>query len=166
MKLWLLLLVGAFVMSAQSQFDTLVDRYFEDQFRLHPSQATAFGFHDPYDLQLEDYSVKGIQEQIATDKKYLAEFEKMPASDERDLVISNIEADLLELENIREWETNPDHYSSHVTESIFGLISRKFAPPEQRLRDVIAREAKIPQVFVDARQNLKNPPKIYTEVAL
>ncbi|MGI9075633.1 MAG: DUF885 domain-containing protein [Bryobacteraceae bacterium] len=166
MKLWLLLLVGAFVMGAQSQFDALVDRYFEDQFRLHPSRATAFGFHDPYDLQFEDYSIKGVQEQIATDKKYLAEFGKMPASDERDLVISNIEADLLELENIRDWETNPDYYSSHVTESIFGLISRKFAPPEQRLRDVIAREEKIPQILIDARQNLKNPPKIYTEVAL
>jgi uncharacterized protein (DUF885 family) len=166
MKLWLLLFVGAFVMSAQSQFDALVDRYFDDQFRLHPSRATAFGFHDPYDLLFEDYSTKGIQAQIATDKKYLADFERMPVSDERDLVISNIEADLLELENIRGWQTNPDYYSSHVTESIFGLISRKFAPPEQRLRDVIAREEKIPQVLVDARQNLRNPPRIYTEVAL
>ena len=166
MKRWLLLFVGALVMSAQSQFETLVDRYFEDQFRLNPSRATAFGFHDPYDLQLEDYSVKGVQEELATDKRYLAEFEKLPASDERDLVISSIKGNLLELESIRAWETNPDYYSSGVTESIFGLISRKFAPPEQRLRDVIAREKKIPQVLVDARQNLKNPPKIYAEVAL
>ena len=133
---------------------------------MNPSRATAFGFHDPYDLQLEDYSVRGVQEELATEKRYLAEFEKMPASDERDLVISSIKGNLLELENIRAWETNPDYYSSGVTESIFGLISRKFAPPEQRLRDVIAREKKIPQVLVDARQNLKNPPKIYTEVAL
>jgi uncharacterized protein (DUF885 family) len=46
------------------------------------------------------------------------------------------------------------------------LMSRKFAAPEQRLRDVIAREQKIPEVLDDARQNLKYPPQIYTQVAL
>lgn len=153
-------------MSAHASFDELVDRYFDDQFRLHPSLATVIGFHDPYDSELEDYSAKGIDERIATDQRYLTDFKNEPASDERDLVLSRIQADLLNLQNIREWETNPDHYSSRVAESIFGLISRKFAPPEQRLRAVISREEKIPQVFDAAKQNLKNPPKIYTEVAL
>ncbi len=166
MKSVLLVIVGAIAMNAQSPFEVLVDRYFEDQFRLHPSRATSIGFHEPYDLQFEDYSVKSNQKQIAIDEKYVAEFQRMPASDERGLVISNIRADLLNIRNIRRWETNPDYYSSGVTESIFALISRKFAPPEQRLRDVIAREQKIPQVFAEARQNLKNPPRIYTEVAL
>ncbi len=166
MKFVLLSAVSAIAMYAQSPFDALVDRYFEDQFRFHPSQATAAGFHDPYDSQFEDYSANNIQRQIAVNEKYLGDFEKLPASDERDLVIAHINGDLLELQNIRPWETNPDHYSSSVSESIFGLISRKFAPPEQRLRDVIAREQKIPQAFAEARQNLKNPPRIYTEVAL
>lgn len=153
-------------MCAQSPFDALVDRYFDDQFRLHPSRATAAGFHHPYDSQLEDYSEKAIEEQIAVAERYLGEFGKMPVSDERELVISSIKADLLSLQNIRPQETNPDLYSSGVTASIFGLISRKFAPPEDRLRSVIAREGKIPQVFANARRVLKNPPKIYTEVAL
>jgi uncharacterized protein (DUF885 family) len=166
MKSVLLVVMGAIMMNAQSPFNALVDRYFNDQFRLHPSRATAFGFHDPYDSQLEDYSTKGIQDQIAVDEKYLAEFGRMPTTDERDLVISNIQADLLNLQSIRAWERDPDHYSSGVTESIFGLMSRKFAPAEQRLRDVIAREQRIPEVLDEAKQNLKNPPKIYTEVAL
>src|SRR5581483_6729307 len=33
-------------------------------------------------------------------------------------------------------------------------------------RSVIAREKQMPKVFADARQNLENPPKVYTEVAL
>jgi hypothetical protein len=90
----------------------------------------------------------------------------MPVTDERDLAISNIQADLLNLQSIRASERNPDYYSSGVTESILGLMSRKFAPAEQRLRDVIAREEKIPEVLAEAKQNLNNPPKIYTEVAL
>ncbi len=142
------------------------DRYFDEQFRLNPTSATAAGFHHPYDSQLEDYSARGTQARIALDRKYLEEFGKIPASDDRDWIISHLKGDLLNLENIRQQETNPDYYSSSVTSSIFSLMSRKFAPAEERLRDVIARERKIPQAFEDARQVLKNPPKIYTEVAL
>ncbi|MBV9764742.1 MAG: DUF885 domain-containing protein, partial [Acidobacteriaceae bacterium] len=166
MKLAILLVAGATLMSAQSRFDALVDRYFDDYFRLNPTFGTASGFHQPYDSQLEDYSAQSAEERIAMDRRYLAEFNQMPVSDDRDWVISHLNADLLNLQNIRQREKNPDYYSSGVTVSIFTLMSRKFAPPEERLRDVIAREQKIPQVFSHARQILKNPPKIYTEVAL
>jgi uncharacterized protein (DUF885 family) len=77
-----------------------------------------------------------------------------------------LHADILNQRDIRQWETNPDVYSSGVTGSIFALISRKFAPPETRLRDVIAREKQFARVFASAKANLKNPPRIYTEVAL
>src|ERR1700761_1009945 len=166
MKTPLLLVFAVTVMHAQSSFDTLVDRYFDDYFRLNPTAATAAGFHHPYDSQLEDYSARTTQERIAMYEKYLPEFEKAPASDDRDLMISHLKAGLLNVRNIRQQETTPDFYSSGITASIFSLMSRKFAPPEERLRDVIARERKIPEVFEAARQVLKNPPKIYTEVAL
>jgi hypothetical protein len=45
-------------------------------------------------------------------------------------------------------------------------MSRNFAPQPERLRSVIARERQIPGVLRDARANLKNPPRIYTEIAL
>ena len=166
MKFAALLLTGASVMTAQTSFDHLVDQYFDEYFHLNPSAATASGFHMPYDTQLEDYSRAGIEKGIALDNKYLPLFEGMPQSDDRDLVISHLRADIVNTQDIRQWETNPDVYSSGVTSSIFGLISRKFAPADQRMRDVIAREKQIPQVFVAAKANLKNPPRIYTEVAL
>jgi hypothetical protein len=45
-------------------------------------------------------------------------------------------------------------------------MARTFAPPEQRLHSLIAREKQIPDVFRAARQNLKNPPPIFVDVAL
>jgi hypothetical protein len=45
-------------------------------------------------------------------------------------------------------------------------MSRTFAPPEERLKSVVAREKQVPAVFQAARQNLKNPPPIYLDVAL
>lgn len=153
-------------MNAQTPFDTLVDRYFDDYFRLNPTAATVAGFHHPYDAQLEDYSARGAEERISMSTKYLAEFEKMPASDDRDLMVSRIKGDLLDIQQIRMHEINPDFYSSGITASVFTLMSRNFASPEERLRDVIAREQKASQVFTNAKQTLKNPPKIYTQVAL
>ncbi len=70
------------------------------------------------------------------------------------------------LEQIRPWEKNPDVYSSGITNSIFVIMARTFAPPEERLKSVIAREKQIPAVFQAARQNLKNPPPVYVDVAL
>ncbi len=152
-------------MSAQTDFDRLVDRYFDDQFRLNPSAATAAGFHNR-DNELEDYSAKSFAERIAVDRRYLAEFSKAAPSPERDIVIARINSDLLTMEHIRPQEKNPDFYSSSATGSIFGLMSRKFAAPEVRLRNVISREKQIPGVLQEARHNLKNCPRIYTEVAL
>jgi uncharacterized protein (DUF885 family) len=166
MKFAALVLAGASLMAAQSQLDTLVDEYFNEYFKLNPSFATSSGFHRPYDNLLEDYSRAGIEKDIALDQKYLVLFEKVPQSDDRDLMIAHLRADMLNKQEIRQWEKNPDFYSSKVTSSIFDLMSRKFAPPEVRLRAVIAREKRIPTVFDAAKANLKNPPRIYTEVAL
>ncbi len=67
---------------------------------------------------------------------------------------------------LRSWQKNPDFYSSGITQSVFTLIEREFAPPEQRLRSLIAGERAMPQVLAEARRNLSNPPKVFTEIAL
>jgi uncharacterized protein (DUF885 family) len=53
-----------------------------------------------------------------------------------------------------------------VTNSVFVLMERPYAPVNARLRSAVEREKLMPQVFADARKNLKDPPHIYTEIAL
>ncbi len=103
---------------------------------------------------------------VAKLKQFEAEFAKLPADPDRDLVLSTIRAGLLEYQTVRSWERNPDIYSSGITGSAFTIMSRTFAPPEARLRSLIERERQMPQVLAAARANLKNPPKIYTEIAI
>jgi uncharacterized protein (DUF885 family) len=43
---------------------------------------------------------------------------------------------------------------------------RKFASPDERLRSVIARENEIPGILQHARENLKNPARVSTEIAV
>jgi len=45
-------------------------------------------------------------------------------------------------------------------------MERKFASPDERLRSLIAREKQMPALLEAARTNLKNPPRIYTEIAI
>ncbi len=174
---WLLPILAAGVMCAapkapQTDFDKLVDHYFDEYYHYNPSKATSDGFHQ-YDGQLEDFSLAANAAEIRSLEHLLAEFEHFPvgtlspeSAADRELVIHQIQARLLDLEKIRLWEKNPDMYSSGLASSVFGLMSRSFAPPEVRLKSVIAREKLMPSALAQARRNLRNPPHVFTEVAL
>ena len=154
-------------------WSALADDFFDNvYFKFSPSLGTGAGFHQ-YDTQLEDYSHAGVLNQIAAlhaIEKRVETFDDTTLSPseqaDRELVLSNIRGTLLTLETIRPWQKNPDTYSSGISESVFGIMSRKFASPDARLASVVAREKQMPAVFVAARANLKNPPHIYTEIAI
>lgn len=158
---------------AMQTFDVLSNQYFDEfYFPNAPTAGTATGYHQ-FDTQLEDYSAAARTKQIAGLHAWEKKFEDIPADGldasiaaDREILLNSIRSQLLTLETIRPMEKNPDAYSSGVTSSIFVLMERPFAPANVRLRDVIAREKLIPQVFAEAKKNLQNPPKIYTEIAL
>jgi uncharacterized protein (DUF885 family) len=143
-----------------------VDHFFDDvYFKFNPTQGTATGFHQ-YDTQLEDYSKAGVDANRKALHHAERQFAALPADPDRDLILNNIRASLLDIEKVQSWRKNPDNYSSGVTNSVYVIMSRNFAPAADRLKSVIARERQIPAVFEAARANLKNPPRIYTEVAI
>jgi Bacterial protein of unknown function (DUF885) len=164
---------GASASDIDKTFTLLGDQYFDEfYFKFNPSQGTAAGFHQ-YDNQLENYSRATIDRQITTLKGFqklvgTIDLQQLNPEQRVDqwLLLNDINSRLLTLEIIRPWEKNPDIYSSGITNSIFVIMARTFAPPAQRLKSVIAREKQIPAVFQAARQNLKNPPPIYVDVAL
>lgn len=154
-------------------FSQLADDYFNTvYFPLNPTEATQLGIHT-YDDKLEDYSREGINHKIALLKQYEKKVSAFNASSldehtqaDRELVLNHIRSKLLSLQKIREWENNPDIYSSGITYSAFVLLKRKFAPANNRLHSIIEREKLMPAALLEARKNLNNPPKIYTQIAL
>jgi uncharacterized protein (DUF885 family) len=158
--------------SVQERANQLVDKYFDSFYRFHPTDGTNAGFHQ-YDSQLEDFSHANLDRESESLKFLVPEFQGLlsehpPQAIAHDLMFleSQARSRLLDLETIRMWQKDPDPYASSPAYSIFVIIKRDFAPPEDRLRSVIAREKQIPAAFAAARQNLKNPPRVYTEVAL
>lgn len=158
---------------AMQTFDVLSNQYFDEfYFPNAPTSGTAVGYHQ-FDTRLEDYSAAARTKQVAELHDWEKKFEEIPADGldasvaaDREILLNSIRSQLLTLEVIRPLDKNPDAYSSGVTSSIFVLMERPFAPPNVRLRDVIARERLIPQVFEEAKKNLQNPAKISTEIAL
>ena len=154
-------------------FTFVAEQYFSDvYFHFAPTTATSAGLHQ-YDTQLEDYSAANIQKQIAALHTYEKKIEAIDPSAldasiaaDRDILLNNIRSQLLTLEVIRPWEKNPDTYSSGITGAAFVIMERPYAPTNARLRALVEREKLMPQVLLEARKNLKNPPRVYTEIAL
>jgi len=151
----------------------VADEYFDQvYFHYAPSTGTLDGLHQ-YDAQLEDFSRAAVGRETRDLEKFEGRFAAIPA-DQLDLVsrgdlellLANIHGSLLRLNTIRLWEKDPDQYSSGISNGAFVLMERNFASPDERLRSLVAREKLMPAALDAARQNLRNPPRIYTEIAL
>jgi uncharacterized protein (DUF885 family) len=174
--------IGAFMTSAlaaqdtwKQQLEQATDEYFNHvYFHYAPSAGTMTGLHQ-YDGQLEDFSRPTVDAEIAALKAFEQRIAAIQPGDsaadfvprtDRELVLSNIRSQLLTLETIRPWEKEADAYSSTCANAAFVLMERKFAPPDDRLRSLVARETQMPKLLAAARVNLKNPPRIFTEIAI
>ena len=159
------------------RFDKFVDDYFAARMAYQPSEATAAGLHD-YDHQLEDLSRKRAEQRIdelSRFQKRLAELKseaaslkaKLPDDDLIDLAFleGQIEAELIDLKVIREWERNPMLYAGRPAPRLI-CSSSATSPRPRRLRTVIDREKAIPAVFAAARANLNEPPREFTDLAI
>ena len=144
----------------------------EAYYQRHPTQATYLGIHG-LDDRLDDYSRQAVMDDIAANRAFR---QRVAAIASRTLSASNqldheqllraIDSQLVALEQVRPWAKDADFYSSGVTRTAYIMIKREFAPPEERLRHLVAREKAMPAALAEARNNLEAPPRIYTEIAI
>lgn len=157
---------------SEESFAKHADKYFAYIFSVDPALGTQLGLHE-YDKEAPDLSASSIADSVLQLRSFLKEFEAVskdglsPQSKiDLKLITSNIKGRLLMLDELKEWQRNPDMYSSQSSSMIYDLMARNFAPLTERLKSVIAREKKIPAILAAAKKNLKTPPRIYTEIAL
>ena len=162
----------ATVRTGDVAFEDVSRSYLEESYKRYPTWATYLGVHK-YDDRLEDYSRQAVADAIVAGRQFrerVAEIDPKTLSPEKQLdyeqLLRAIDSRLLALEVVRPWATDPDSYSSGLTRTAYIMIKRNFAPPEQRLRQLIAREKAMPAALAEARKNLENPPRIYTEIAI
>ena len=159
--------------TAQKQFQRVSNEYFDQvYYPYQPTAGTVAGYHQ-YDTKLEDLASLSIDAEVTA----LDSFEKSISAisadaldqttrADRELVLNQIRSRRLTLHTIRPWAKSADEYSSLCANAAFTLMERKFAPTDERLRSLIAREKKMPALLAEARANLQNPPRIFTEIAI
>ena len=152
--------------------DKLNDEFMTSFFDFQPSAGTRAGFHQ-YDTRLESYDAARVAKQVALYAKYEQRIEALDtkgwsrwALDDREMLLCFVRSRVFDLETQRGWRQNPDFYSSLLSDSTFLLMGRNFASPEVRLAALTARERQMPALLGQARTNLQNPPRIFTEIAL
>jgi hypothetical protein len=159
--------------TAQQQFQRASDEYFDQvYFPYQPTSGTAAGYHQ-YDAKLEDLAGTSIDTEVAALDAFEKRISAIPAASldqttrgDRQMVLNQIRSRRLTLHTIRSWTKNADEYSSTCANAAFTLMERKFAPANDRLRSLIAREKKMPGLLREARTNLQNPPRIFTGIAI
>ena len=157
---------------AAAKFPRFVSEYLQDLHSRHPALAAASGLHT-WDGQLEDYSPTAIAAECAAIRAFQARLEKIPPlelrlSDTMDhqILASNMNARLLELEQIKSYERNPQVYNEPIATGLLQLAMFESAPAEVRLRQVIAKENLIPGLLDWARANIRKPHAVFLKVAI
>ncbi|HEX5706362.1 MAG TPA: DUF885 domain-containing protein [Pyrinomonadaceae bacterium] len=157
---------------ADARVRQIGDEYLRGHFAFNPTEATAAGLHE-YDAQLESRSAEAVAREVRRLRQTLAELRRLPewrlSSEARyDYLVlqSHAQARLLELEDVGAWRRDPNVYNNLASASVDNVMKRDFAPYEQRLEAMLARERQIPRLLEEARRNLSNPPRVYTETAI
>jgi uncharacterized protein (DUF885 family) len=158
--------------SGDAAFRQLATEILEFTYKQDPSFATYLGIHK-YDDLIADYSAASVAADSESIRSFLARLDdvdseslSLEAQLDLEQTKHKLDGTLLRNDVIRPWAKDADIYSSGIANDAFVMISRTFAPPEQRMRSLTARLRLMPNVLTEARKNLDNPPRIYTEIAI
>jgi uncharacterized protein (DUF885 family) len=159
---------------ANEAFSDLADRYLNETAERSPVAATALGDHRADD-RLDDVDAAArsrTRNTFAAYRETLAAIDRdeLSRANQVDAAIlhNNVESTLFNLDTLEEWAWNPLYYVRLSGNSVYGLLSRDFAPLEQRLDNVASRLEQFPRFFGQARESLQpeRVPKIHAETAV
>ena len=161
--------------ASQGRADTAFDKQFGDAFfdaywAQHPGYGISVGYYK-YADRLIVPDAKAQTEELAFIKKWqtrLHGIDKQALSDSHRadwaLLDNEFESRRWDIEQARSWEWNPSNYN--VAEPFARILTTEYAPLDQRLRTVLKRLALVPAYYAAAKQNIKNPTREHTQLAI
>jgi uncharacterized protein (DUF885 family) len=165
-------ILNAFATPQDDAFQKIARDYIEQYLRTNPEDATELGDHR-FDGQLTDYSSEARAKELSTQKEFR---DKLSAIDGSQLtgannvdfriLKENIDYQIFRTEELKEPEWNPLVYMDSLANSLYLLVARDFASPEQRIPNLRQRMERIPGVIAQAKANLQHPPRVHTETAI
>jgi hypothetical protein len=160
--------------ATDNAFQNLADEYISDLTNFSPVSATMIGDHRA-DGELDQVDAAAREETLTLLREYrdalsALDRDEMSRANQVDaeLLLHSLESSIWSSEQLQEWAWNPLYYVSRSGGSIYGLLSRDYAPIEQRLMAAASRLEQIPRFLEQARGELQpeRVPKIHAEKAI
>jgi uncharacterized protein (DUF885 family) len=165
-------MLNAFATTQDDAFQTIAHDYIDQYLRANPEDATELGDHR-FDGQLTDYSPEARAKELAAQKEFRDKLNAINGSQltgvnnvDFHILKENIDYEIFRAEELKEPEWNPLVYMQSLANSLYLLVARDFAPPEQRIPNLRQRMEGIPRVITQAKANLQHPPRVHTETAI
>jgi uncharacterized protein (DUF885 family) len=165
-------ILSAFGTRQDDAFQKIAHDYIDEYLRANPEDATDLGDHR-FDGQLTDYSPEARAKELATLRAVRGKLNAIDGSQLTDannidfrILKENIDYLIFRAEELKEPEWNPLVYMQSLANSLYLLVARDFASPEQRIPNLRQRMEGIPRVIAQAKANLQHPPRVHTETAI
>jgi uncharacterized protein (DUF885 family) len=157
---------------AARAFGQIRDGFMEWYFETHPVRASELGVHQ-HDTRLPQLDRAGIRDRTSDLLGWLADledirFDLMREDDRYDYAVLEygIRAELLELEESREWANDPRIYTNSIARGLASVAMWEYAPLTDRLGALESRMVGARSLLEAARTNVRNPPQLWTELAI
>lgn len=153
-----------------SDFDPIIEEFFETYFDFHPTEAAEAGLHDYDELTgpRDTGSIASYVDRLRDLQERLEEARGVDLTSEaaldRELILGRVRGDLFWLDEVETWRKDPRFYVSQMDLS-FLLLSRH-APLRERMKSIVARLETFPKLLQAARTNVEEPPGSFVETAL
>lgn len=166
----LVVVSGSAAAATRAEFDAFTNRFLDDWYAARPVQATMDGLH-AHDARLGLFSRDDIETEIARLRKAQADLTALAPAGldsariiDREYLLGRIDAEILRLDTLREWEKDPGWYLEIITDGLESLLDGAPATAE-RLTSIVAREKAAGAVLAAAFENVYNPPGLWVEAA-
>jgi uncharacterized protein (DUF885 family) len=164
---------GSKTETEDARLEQLFKQYLHAEFKLRPLEATRYGNHD-FDHLLDDVSPKNRKVMLERARKQLDELpakidhKKLTRSAQIDFEIwqHHLKKDIWLALNTNPFENDPRIYNDYISESVYSLLTQSTLPEAVNVRNAVSRIVQIPKVVQAAKESIKNPPKVLTEVAI
>ncbi|HEY7290352.1 MAG TPA: DUF885 domain-containing protein [Vicinamibacterales bacterium] len=155
-----------------TSFSALVDDYLDHFASYHPSIAAGNGLH-AHDGTLEDFSATMVAAEIAWLKSTRSALDQQHddalTEDERvdrRILQGIVDGWLLDLDGVRTWTRNPMIYASAISDGVHNLMTMESSPAPARMQQLTTKLQAVPKLLASARENLKQPPRVFVERAI
>lgn len=159
-------------MDASKKFEKLSKDLFKEWTHRRPLTGTSLGLHADFDDKLPEGSLETELDDQKWLHRTLSEVQKIDPKDlppalavDREVAVHMLRNELFDREELRTWEKAPEA-PRVIGQAIFQLLSRNYAPLQQRMKAIMKRLEKMPKYIEASKTKLRTPVKLFVEIEL